>query len=174
MTPVLFMTWMASVRPGGDTDPLVEFFRWWPLAAFVLTLAYGSRLRAVRNVMAGVVVLVGVYGLGLPGILPAVYFWTAAAALLAAALLDRRAYVLALAGHLAAGALRRHGSVLPRTPVGWGVLTIALAFAAFAAAFVVTRLRLARPGGAEAGEAEGGAGADDTECEGTSDERIEA
>jgi len=144
-------------RPAAEVA--LGLLRWGPLAALaaVTLLEPGARVR--RRALLAIVFVTGLQCTAATPSLSLACFWAAGAALALAALAEGRRGLYALAAYLAAANFLLGGLPVPRTAAHWGALSIALAFAVFGAAFLVTRRGIAAPadlgqiGGVPAGEA---------------------
>jgi hypothetical protein len=144
LTPLLAMlcAHVAQGRHGIDGD--LEFFRYWPVAAFAAGLLLKSRDRGLRFTLAAVMFIAGVAAFDVDSVNGTLYAGVVLVTLLAAALYERRAYGVVAGVYALACVGRAYALVMPSSASAWGAIAIVMAFVLFAVGIQVTRSRLTR------------------------------
>ncbi|MCW8129900.1 MAG: hypothetical protein KIS92_06045 [Planctomycetota bacterium] len=137
---LVLVTRMLHVECAG-CDRLLETLRWGPLGALALCLIFGRGTAWARAAL-----LAAVWGWGVWSCMPddvpsLVYFYAAAAVLLAAVSRNRALFPLVLA-YVAAANAKAYGVEATTYAAAWGWFAILLAFAFLGLAFQITRARL--------------------------------
>ncbi len=138
---------IAAAHPGLPAE--TSFARYWPVLAFLLSLHLQERQPLWRGLLLLAMCCLGVGGDLACDRAALVYFYTVSAAFVAAMRVERRSYVMPLGIYILSAHLLQPSSAPTDSPLGWGWLFIALAFALFGVGvFVTTRGLGAENGGA--------------------------
>ncbi|MBI3829153.1 MAG: hypothetical protein HY291_06535 [Planctomycetes bacterium] len=157
LTLGLYFVLRALAIENGVENGRLEFVRWEALGLLAFWIVFAERPQWIRHALLAAVFWLGVSSCAPEDFNGLVYFYAAAAVLVAACALDWRLYGTVLLTYLAASNLSAFGSPAPSSAASWGWLAIAAAFALFGLAFKITRAQLARsrPPPAENGSQEG-------------------
>ena len=138
----LFVCVQYHYSSDASADAILQFFRYWPLCAFACSLLLREEHRRWRHALLAAMFWLGARSFGYADLASLNYFCVVFMVLTAAAIIGSHLPLPALPAYLLLAATSRHVLPAPDSAARWGWLVIALAFAVFGVAFLVTRRTL--------------------------------